>query len=176
MLHRIDGELMAVGVLDYTHEALSSVYLFYDPKYEFLTPGTLSALLEIEYIQKIQREFDDRFKFYYMGLYFQDCQKSVYKANFKPSQVACPYTSNYVYLTDAVKQMITDEKKPHLYEKVRGHDKSQIDGAMKDALMIPPSDYVRLADEQALKLVNMSFRIIYDDKFVIGIEHLQEQF
>ena len=50
MLHRIDGELIAVGVLDYTHEALSSVYLFYDPKYEFLTPGTLSALLEIEYI------------------------------------------------------------------------------------------------------------------------------
>jgi arginine-tRNA-protein transferase len=50
MLHRIDGELMAVGVLDYTHEALSSVYLFYDPKFEFLNPGTLSALLEIMYI------------------------------------------------------------------------------------------------------------------------------
>lgn len=70
MLHRIDGELIAVGVLDYTHEALSSVYLFYDPKYEFLTPGTLSALLEIEYIQKIQKDFDPRFKYYYMGLYF----------------------------------------------------------------------------------------------------------
>ena len=85
MLHRIDGELMAVGVLDYTHEALSSVYLFYDPKFEFLTPGTLSAILEIEYIQKIQKEYDQRCKFYYMGLYFHDCQKSVYKANFKPS-------------------------------------------------------------------------------------------
>lgn len=147
MLHRIDGELMAVGVLDYTHEALSSVYLFYDPKFEFLTPGTLSAILEIEYIQKIHKDFDPRFKFYYMGLYFQDCQKSVYKSNFAPSQVACPFTSNYVYLTDAVKKMITDEKKPHLYDAVRGENKSEIVEAMKDALMIPPSNYVRLDDE-----------------------------
>ena len=49
MLHRIDGELMAVGVLDYTTEALSSVYLFYNPKYDFLNPGTYCALREIEY-------------------------------------------------------------------------------------------------------------------------------
>ena len=50
MLHRIDGELMAVGVLDLTHEALSSVYLFYDPKFEFLNPGTLAAIKEIQYV------------------------------------------------------------------------------------------------------------------------------
>lgn len=99
MLHMIDGELMAVGVLDYTHEALSSVYLFYDPKFEFLSPGNYCALREIEYIQKIQADFDSSFKYYYMGLYFQDCAKSVYKANFQPSQVACPHTSQYVYLT-----------------------------------------------------------------------------
>lgn len=72
--------------------------------------------------------------------------------------------------------MITDEKKPHLYDKVRGESNDQIVEGMKDALMIPPSNYVRLADDQALKLVSMSFRIIYQDKFVIGIEHLQEQF
>jgi arginine-tRNA-protein transferase len=47
MLHRLDGELMAVGVLDFTQEALSSVYLFYDPKYEFLNPGTFAAIKEI---------------------------------------------------------------------------------------------------------------------------------
>jgi hypothetical protein len=81
-----------------------------------------------------------------------------------------------VYLTDAVKKMISDEKKPHLYDKVRGDDKSEIVEAMKDALMITPSNYVRIENEQALKIVNMSFRIIYDDRFVIGIEHLQEQF
>ena len=52
MLHFIDGELMMVGVLDYTVNCLSSVYLFYDPKWEFLSPGTLSALREIEHVRK----------------------------------------------------------------------------------------------------------------------------
>ena len=70
MLHRIDGELFAVGVLDITEITCSSVYLFYDPKYEFLSPGTLCALREIEYMQKIREEFDPNFKYYYMGLYF----------------------------------------------------------------------------------------------------------
>lgn len=73
MLHRIDGELFALGVLDYTPEALSSVYLIYDPKYEFLSPGTLCALREIEYTKTISENYDSKFKFYYMGLYFQDC-------------------------------------------------------------------------------------------------------
>ena len=54
------------------------------------------------------------FKYYYMGLYFQDCQKSVYKANFRPSQVACPHTYTYVHLTEEVKQQISAEKKPRL--------------------------------------------------------------
>ena len=87
MLHRINGKMFTVGFLDFTMEALSSVYLFYDPKFEFLNPGnTLCALKEIEYCQKIIKEHDAKFKYYYMGLYFQDCQnKSDYKANFKPS-------------------------------------------------------------------------------------------
>ena len=53
MLHRIDGELFAISVLDYTHIALSSYYLLYNPKYKFLSPGTLCALKEIEHQQKI---------------------------------------------------------------------------------------------------------------------------
>ena len=50
MLHKINGEIFAVGVLDITEITCSSVYLFYDPKYEFLSPGTLCALREIEYM------------------------------------------------------------------------------------------------------------------------------
>ena len=118
MLHRIDGELMAVGILDVLPQALSSVYLIYDPKYEFLQPGTLCALREIEYCQKIMKEYDPQFKFYYLGYYFQDCQKSVYKANYKPAQVACPHASKFVYLTEEVRTMISSEKKPKLFETV----------------------------------------------------------
>jgi len=69
MLHKIDGKLFAVGVLDVLDISISSVYLFYDPDYGFLSPGTLCALREIEYIKKIQKH-NSSFKYYYMGLYF----------------------------------------------------------------------------------------------------------
>ena len=167
---------MSVGVLDYTHEALSSFHLFYNPKFEFLNPGTLAALKEIEYIKKIAKDYDEKFKFYYLGLYFQDCQKSVYKANYKPSQVACPYTSNFVYLTEAVKKAIKDKKKPKLYELVKSMKEDQdCQESVKDCdriKILPESGYSRLADDQAKNIVMMSFRIVYQNKFVIGIEHL----
>lgn len=54
MIHRINGKVAIVGVLDFLPSSLSSVYLFYDPKWEFLSPGTLSALKEIEYMKKIR--------------------------------------------------------------------------------------------------------------------------
>ena len=118
MLHYIDGQLMMVGVLDYTTKCMSSVYLYYDPKFEFLSPGTLSALREIEHVRKLMTTgaFDEEFKYYYMGLYYQDCQKSVYKANFKPCQLACPHTWKFVPLTDEVKQKIASERMPRLSE------------------------------------------------------------
>lgn len=115
MIHRIDGRIFAVGVLDLTPEVMSSVYLFYDPEFEFLSPGTLCALREIEYIKQIQQSESPSFKYYYLGLYFQDCPKSVYKSNFKPSQVACPHTFQYVYLDTAAKERIKSEKKPILF-------------------------------------------------------------
>ena len=72
MVHRIDGEVAIVGVLDITSQCISSVYLYYDPKYEFLNPGTLSALREIEYIKKMREggHAPETFKWYYMGLYY----------------------------------------------------------------------------------------------------------
>ena len=51
----------------------------YDPKYSFLSPGVFGAIREIEYINKVRKEYDDQMKYYLMGYYIQDCQKSVYK-------------------------------------------------------------------------------------------------
>ena len=75
MIHRIDGKVAIVGVIDLTDTCLSSVYLYYDPQYEFLTPGTLSAVRELEFIKKVRLSglAPETFKFYYMGLYYQDC-------------------------------------------------------------------------------------------------------
>jgi hypothetical protein len=42
--------------------------------------------------------------------------------------------------------------------------------------LLEKSEYNRLSDEQSMRIVEMSFKIVYMNKFVIGIEHLQEQF
>ena len=66
--HIID-RLIAIGVIDITENCLSSVYFFYDPMFEeHFNFGTFAALLEIEYVQIMNRYFPD-FKYYYMGFY-----------------------------------------------------------------------------------------------------------
>ena len=72
--YRVDGHLFAVSVIDVTPLAISSVYLFYDPDYGFLSPGTLTALKELELLRAEQARFPD-FKYYYMGYYVHQCPK-----------------------------------------------------------------------------------------------------
>ena len=40
----LDGKIIMVGVIDILPHCISSVYLYYDPEYFFLTLGTYSAL------------------------------------------------------------------------------------------------------------------------------------
>ena len=106
MYHKIDGKIIAVGVLDFTPSVLSSVYFFYDPAYKFLNLGIVGALREIEYVQKIQESHCPTFKWYYLGYYIQDCIKSVYKGGYQPSYLLCPETFTWQEL-DKVREKIT---------------------------------------------------------------------
>ena len=87
-----------------------------------------------------------------MGLYFQDCQKSVYKASYKPSQVLCPVTYNYVELTEEVKEKISMAKMPKLCMdklKVKEMDlsNSQVQTLVKNFTFIMTSRGVKLKIE-----------------------------
>ncbi len=101
MRHKIDGKVIAVGVLDFCPTVLSSVYFFYDPKYKFLNMGIVGALREIEYIRRIQEQYSKSFEFYYLGYYIHDCIKSVYKGDYCPSELLCPETFTWVPLEKA---------------------------------------------------------------------------
>ena len=69
--YRLDGTLIAVGVLDFLPECISSVYLYYDTKYTFLNLGTYSALMECFLTKSFH------IPWYYMGYYVHrySCQK-----------------------------------------------------------------------------------------------------
>ncbi|ESO11314.1 hypothetical protein HELRODRAFT_104700 [Helobdella robusta] len=91
----LDGELVAVGVVDVLTKCLSSVYFFYDPKYSALSLGTYAALREIAFTRHLHtltsnNNNDNIISSYYMGFYIHSCPKMRYKGQYSPSYLLCP--------------------------------------------------------------------------------------
>ncbi|XP_015119083.1 arginyl-tRNA--protein transferase 1 isoform X2 [Diachasma alloeum] len=89
--YRLNGKLIAVGVIDILPYCVSSVYLFYDPEYSFLSLGTFSSLIEVRLVRELHALVPD-LKYYYMGYYIHEIPKMRYKAKIKPSFLLCPET------------------------------------------------------------------------------------
>ncbi|XP_071605723.1 arginyl-tRNA--protein transferase 1 isoform X2 [Heliangelus exortis] len=87
----LDGKIIAVGVIDILPYCVSSVYLYYDPEYSFLSLGVYSALREIAFTRQLHEKAPD-LCFYYMGFYIHSCPKMRYKGQYKPSDLLCPET------------------------------------------------------------------------------------
>lgn len=75
----INGQFVAVGVIDLLPECLSSVYFFYDPEYSHFSLGIFSALYEMYHARSIFN-----IPYYYMGYYIRNCPKMIYKSQFEP--------------------------------------------------------------------------------------------
>ena len=86
--YRVDGRLIAVGVVDILPACLSSAYFFYEPELQHLSLGIWSALQEIRWVQRFSSAHP-ACRFYYLGLYVHPCLKMRYKATFQPSQLLC---------------------------------------------------------------------------------------
>ncbi|XP_077114827.1 arginyl-tRNA--protein transferase 1 isoform X5 [Ranitomeya variabilis] len=91
----LDGKIIAVGVIDILPYCVSSVYLYYDPDYSFLSLGVYSALREIAFTRELQKKASD-LCYYYMGFYIHTCPKMRYKGQYKPSQLLCPESYSWV--------------------------------------------------------------------------------
>ena len=85
----IDDKIVAVGVLDVLPHCVSSVYLYYDPAFTFLSLGTLTSLLEICLVRDLSRRFPSITN-YYLGFYIHNCVKMRYKGRYSPSKLLCP--------------------------------------------------------------------------------------
>jgi arginine-tRNA-protein transferase len=102
--YRLDGKLVAVGVVDVLPSGLSSVYAFYDPEpatRKLLQLGKLTALQEIGWVASLRRDSSHSFRMYHLGLWIPSCQKMRYKGTFKPSQLLCPRTLAWLPLPEA---------------------------------------------------------------------------
>ncbi|KAI1236146.1 hypothetical protein IHE44_0001420 [Lamprotornis superbus] len=87
----LDGKIIAVGVIDILPYCVSSVYLYYDPDFSFLSLGVYSALREIAFTRQLYVQAPD-LCFYYMGFYIHSCPKMRYKGQYRPSDLLCPET------------------------------------------------------------------------------------
>ncbi|XP_029788568.1 arginyl-tRNA--protein transferase 1 isoform X1 [Suricata suricatta] len=91
----LDGRIVAVGVIDILPSCVSSVYLYYDPDYSFLSLGVYSALREIAFTRQLHQK-TAQLSYYYMGFYIHSCPKMKYKGQYRPSDLLCPET--YVWV------------------------------------------------------------------------------
>ncbi|KAK4038694.1 arginine-tRNA-protein transferase [Parachaetomium inaequale] len=91
--YRIDGKLVAVGVLDLLPDCVSAVYFLYHESIHWLNPGKLGALREIA----LAREAG--YRWWYPGYYVHNCAKMRYKIEYKPQYVLDPEDLRW-YLLD----------------------------------------------------------------------------
>ncbi|KAI4188857.1 MAG: hypothetical protein L6R41_001878 [Letrouitia leprolyta] len=84
--YRLEGRLVAMGVLDLLPGCVSSVYLIYHQDVKDWYFGKLSALREIALA------VEGGYRFYYMGFYIHSCIKMRYKNQYQPSYLLDPET------------------------------------------------------------------------------------
>ncbi|KIW63300.1 hypothetical protein, variant 1 [Phialophora macrospora] len=102
--YRLDGKLVAVGVLDLLPHAVSSVYLFYDPEYQHWDFGKVSALRETALALEVGYDY------YYMGYYIHSCIKMRYKARFTPTYMLDPESFEWNLFDDDYRQKLDKRK------------------------------------------------------------------
>ena len=77
-----DGDRLAgVGLVDVAPGALNSIYFFHDPAWRPRGPGTFSALSEIQYAARTDRDW------VYLGYWIPENASMAYKNRFAPHQI-----------------------------------------------------------------------------------------
>ena len=102
-MYRLDGRLIAMGVLDLMPEAVSGVYFIYHSDFEKFSFGKLSALRESALA------LEEGYINYYMGYYIHNCKKMRYKGDYKPDVLDYD-TMQWHRLDDELKKLM--DKRP----------------------------------------------------------------
>lgn len=80
-LYYSNDRLIAVGLVDVTPTASSSIYFFHDPDVRDLGIGTFSMLQEIDYAAQQGIEH------HYLGYWIKDCPSMAYKNRYQPHEL-----------------------------------------------------------------------------------------
>lgn len=103
-VYRLDGRLIAIGVLDLMSHAVSGVYFIYHPDFEPYSFGKLSALREAALA------VEGGYRYYYMGYYIHTCKKMRYKGDYHTQQVLDYDTRQWHPLNDDMRALMDKRK------------------------------------------------------------------
>lgn len=102
--YRIDGKLVAIGVLDLLPQCVSAVYFMYDESVHQHGFGKLGALREIALAK------EDGYRWWYAGFYIHNCVKMKYKGEYRPQYILDPETYSWNLLDEDMKKRLDVEK------------------------------------------------------------------
>ena len=78
---RVEGKLIAVGVVDLLTDGPSAIYTFFDPDYQAQSPGKMVILWLINWSKS------KHLPYLYLGYWIKDCAKMSYKADYQPQEI-----------------------------------------------------------------------------------------
>ncbi|KAH4225829.1 hypothetical protein HBI56_078670 [Parastagonospora nodorum] len=102
--YRLDGRLIAMGVLDLLPHCVSGVYFLYHSDFEQWHFGKLSALREAALA------LEGGYQYYYMGYYIHSCTKMKYKGDYSPQYVLDPESYEWHPLEGELRSLL-DQKR-----------------------------------------------------------------
>ncbi|KAH7343727.1 arginine-tRNA-protein transferase [Rhizoctonia solani] len=94
-MYRVDGQLIAIGVIDILPGCVSSVYFMYAPEWNAWSLGKVSAIREATLVKEIHDAGVESMTSLYMGFYIYSCPKMRYKGEYEPSYLLDPVSEVY---------------------------------------------------------------------------------
>jgi len=102
--YRLDGHLVAVGVLDLLPHAVSSVYFMYHESVHQWSFGKIGALTEAALA------IEEGYKWYMMGFYIHNCVKMRYKGDYHPQYILDPESYTWDVLDEDFRRRLDARK------------------------------------------------------------------
>lgn len=133
--YRLDGRLIAMGVLDLLPHCVSGVYFIYHSDFEKWSFGKLSALREASLT------LEGGYEYYYMGYYIHSCAKMRYKGEYRPQHVLDPETNEWNPLDGEIRSLLDKKRYVSLSrERRRAEAKKLANGTKEGAMEVDTED------------------------------------
>jgi arginyl-tRNA---protein transferase len=124
--YRLDGRLVAIGVLDLLPHAVSGVYFMYHESIHTWNPGKISAMREAALAA------EEGYRWYMMGFYIHSCKKMKYKVDYHPQYVLDPESHTWDLLDEDFKRRLDARKYVSLSrEKREGIEAPNTNGGLR---------------------------------------------